>query len=357
MRRFYKKFVLPFFAATFQICVLAPNLLGQVQAVSPLEEQFRQLIVSSQQYVVTVIAQSYKIYLEETVQKTDSAEEPRPIIRPVMNKNVGSGLVVDSRGIVLTRKSIINDMKSISVVLHSGETLAAEVLGIDDNRKIAVLKTRGMQLKNPSFAHDRGLKIGNWVFLMGNLQEAGPTVSIALVEAILGEESVLIGARAWRGSSGTPVFNMSGQVLGILAARMELSEDVAGLTGVVGHDEYVVIPISSLLPSIASIADRRMAPVAWIGMTITRDGFKVTYIFEDSPAEEAGVEVGDQVLSLNNRRIESLNDVSEIVTMIQQSQVNDSVRLELKRGNAVLEKQVQIKLRSPAYNPQMSQRR
>ena len=107
-----------------------------------------------------------------------------------------------------------------------------------------------------------------------------------------------------------------------------------------------------------------MAPVAWIGMTVTRDstskddvGFKVTYIFEDSPAEEAGVEVGDQVISLNDRRIESLNDVSEVVTMIQQSQVDDSVRLELKRGNVVLEKRVQVKLRSPAYVPEMSQRR
>ncbi|MEE9171272.1 MAG: S1C family serine protease [bacterium] len=361
MQRVLRILLLPITITAIQFCVFATDLSGQMNAVSDLEEKFRELIVSSQKYVVTVIAKSRIIQLEETVQTRDSSD-PVPIIRPVMQKNVGSGLVVDSRGIVLTRRSVVNGMQSISVVLHSGESMDAELLGIDDIKKIAVLKVREMQLPNPSFAHDQGLKLGSWVFVMGNSLGMGPAVSVGLVEGIIDQERVVIGARAWRGCGGAPVFSLSGQVLGILAARMESSEDMGGLTGMVQHDEYVVVPVGSLLPSIASIADRQVQPEAWIGITVDSvpgrsDLFRVTYIHEDSPAAQAGIEVGDQVLSFNDRRILSRGDVGDIVKMIQQSDIDDSVKLELRRGDAVFHTNVSIKLRARAYSAKSSARR
>ncbi len=320
------------------------SAIAQSPAFNTLETELQKLISYSQQYVVTVIGVSQEMYDEETVQSADSIQSPRSIIKPVYYKNVGSGLLVDSQGIVLTRSSIVKNKNKIYVRLFTGEEVDAEILGEQPNG-ITVLKINRINIANPSFAHDSGMRLGSWIYVMGSSFGYGPAVALGLVEGILDNGYVLIGARAWNGCSGAPVFNLNGQVVGILAAKVELTQELTKYTGIVDHDEYVVVPIGSLLPRIAQVVDKS---AGWIGLSITenpqqRGVFQISQIQEDSPASQAGIQVGDEIVSFNEREVKS---ISEIWSQIKNSSVDDQIKLKVKRGNETIQTNIKFAPRS-----------
>lgn len=325
-------------------------VLAQNPASTTLEEELQKLISYSQRYVVTVIGVSQEMYDEETVQSADPNQVPRSIIKPVLNKNVGSGLLVDSQGIVLTRSSIIRNKDQIYIRLFTGDEVEAEVLGEQPN-EIAVLKIDRAPIENPSFSHDTGMRLGSWIYVMGTSYGYGPAVALGLVEGILDNGYVLIGARAWNGCSGAPVFNLNGQVVGILAAKMEVSRELKKYAGMVGHDEYVVVPIGSLLPRIAQVIDSKVQPSGWVGMTIIENNqrqgfFQISQIQSNSPASRAGIQIGDEVITFNETKVKSIKD---IWSQIKNSGVNDSIKLELKRGNQVFRTNVKFVPRTSTF--------
>lgn len=320
-------------------------VFSQSPASNTLEEELQILISYSQQYVVTVIGESREIYDEETVQSADSTQSPRSIIKQVYNRNVGSGLLVDSQGIVLTRNSIIKNKERIFVRLFTGEEVEGELLGVQPNG-IAVLKIGRTPIQNPSFSHDSGMRLGSMIYLLGTSYGYGPAVALGLVEGILDNGYVLIGARAWNGCSGAPVFNLNGQVVGILAAKMEVTKELSKYSGMIGHDEYVVIPIGSLLPQIAQVVDSRVVPSGWIGLTIieSKGYFQISEIQSNSPAARAGIQIGDEVVLFNENK---MNSIAEIFSQIKNKGVNDSITLELRRGDQVFQTSVKFARRSP----------
>ena len=318
------------------------SAMAQSPAFNTLETELQKLISYSQQYVVTVIGVSQEMYDEETVQSADSSQNPRSIIKPVYYKNVGSGLLVDSQGIVLTRSSIVKNKNKIFVRLFTGEEVDAEILGEQPNG-ITVLKINRIPIANPSFAHDSGMRLGSWIYVMGSSFGYGPAVALGLVEGILDNGYVLIGARAWNGCSGAPVFNLNGQVVGILAAKIEVTQELSKYTGIVDHDEYVVVPIGSLLPRIAQLVDR-VKPAGWIGLTIMEDSqqrgvFQISQIQDNSPASQAGIQVGDEIVSFNEREVKS---ISEIWSQIKNSSVDDQIKLKIKRGNETIQTSIKL---------------
>lgn len=324
---------------------------AQLPSPSDLEIKFQELIDLSRTYVVTVVAKSSEIQLQETVQSVDTQNRSQSIKRSVVDKNVGSGLIIDSSGIILTRRSVIDRTKKIWVELHSGKKLEAKLLGIDEPTHMAILKVPEIPVANPSLANEKSLKMGNWVFVMGGAPALSSAVAFGVVEAMLDRNSFLISARPWRGCSGAPVFNLNGQVIGMLAARVETSTEFAQLNWT-DHDDYVVIPIAPLLKQISEIIKRKIAPEGWIGMEVTIVSndpdsalFEVTRVYDNSPAAKAGIQVGDQLLSYNGKPIRSIGEIS---ILIRNNVFSDSVQFDMKRGSETLRKKIEISVKAPA---------
>ncbi len=324
---------------------------------SGLEQALQRLIESARPYSVTVIAES-DVRLAGNSGNGEAA--PVPLPRAVVDKRVGSGLITDANGLVLTRRSVVDGMKRLFVVTHKKDTLAAELLGYDDEYSVALLRIPSLTMPNPSFAHVENTAEGNLVMILANSLSEQPGISLGKICSVLKNRYLRVAANVWPGSIGAPVFNMNSQVVGIVAAKMRRSAPEKDFSGAIPADECLIIPISVLLPRVRQIVRDATELAGWVGLSVTQypgeqghPVYKVTFVYEGSPAAQAGIHVGDEVLRFNGKPIKSLSKMAET---IRHFSVGDSVGFELKRGGQVFTRRMVIRKRPPLYVLQQMQK-
>ena len=136
--------------------------------------------------------------------------------------SLGSGFIVDARGIVVTNNHVIRGADAIEVVLADGRTLPARLRATDAATDIAVLEIEaGGRYPAVSFGESDGLRVGDWVIAIGNPFGLGGSVSAGIVsgdERVLGgqyDDYIQTDAAINRGNSGGPLFDMAGRVVGV----------------------------------------------------------------------------------------------------------------------------------------------
>jgi len=297
-----------------------------------LEREFKPLILSSQKYAVSVVSRI-------------------PGNSASTTGNVGSGFIVDSDGIVITLKSVIQDYQrsKISVRLNSGESLGSQILGIYDD--FAILKVEPFNFENPKFAQINSESTGNWVFVLRNPLGLYRSVSMAFVNATYENGIIRISAKIEPGIFGAPVFNSQGQVVGLLAAKIKLNSIEQG-DEIPLEDEGVVIPMGQLFPRIKQIVDQTTSNESWVGLTVSgypiknKNTYKITNIFPDSPAEAAGIKLGDEIVAFKGEPISNLEKVKKI---IREMNPNDIFGISIKRKNETFNAKIQVGTRTIIY--------
>ncbi|HEX5614603.1 MAG TPA: trypsin-like peptidase domain-containing protein [Acidimicrobiia bacterium] len=259
----------------------------------------------------------------------------------------GSGFIVDSDGYIVTNAHVVGDNDEVQVTLDDGDVLDAEVLGADPSSDLAVVKVDRSGLPTAPLGDSDALEVGDAVVAIGNalgLQGgSGPSVTSGIVSALdrrigteIGtvlENVIQTDAAINPGNSGGPLVNAQGEVVGINTAIAN-----PGSSNNVGF----AIPWSSAQPIVASLREGRTPEIAFLGVqpeTVTPSladtrnlavdqGAYVRDVTAGSPADGAGIEVGDVVVELGGVAIARAEDV---VAAVRRNAPGDEVDVVVNR--------------------------
>ncbi|NIR46353.1 MAG: PDZ domain-containing protein [Gemmatimonadetes bacterium] len=256
----------------------------------------------------------------------------------------GSGFIIDPNGRVVTNHHVVAEATNVTVRLHDGREYQAEIVGSDPTTDVAVLQLKGDVENLPSarFRESRSLQVGDWVLALGNPLGLEFTVTAGIVSAkgrqLTGRETALeayiqTDAAINPGNSGGPLIDLQGRVVGINAA-------ISGGPRFVGYgfavpSDLAQRVISDLLeyghvrrPRLGvRISDVTAVDAEAYGLERVA-GAEVNSVGEDTPAEEAGLEVGDVIVALDGRPIAN---ATELTTSLAQRQPGDEVELTVVR--------------------------
>jgi len=245
------------------------------------------------------------------------------------NRSLGSGFIISSDGYVLTNEHVIKDADQIVVRLNNRREYDAKVIGSDSRSDVALLKINAKDLPTVTIGHSKDLKVGEWVLAIGSPFDFDHSVTAGIVSALgrsLPNENyvpfIQTDVAINPGNSGGPLFNMDGEVVGINSQIYSRTGGFMGLS--------FTIPIDLAMDVISQIKTKGSVTRGWLGILIqdvTGDlaesfgmdrpgGALVAQVLHNSPAEKAGIKVGDVVLDFNGAVISDSASLPPIVGRI-----------------------------------------
>ena len=242
-------------------------------------------------------------------------------------EGVGSGFIIDPSGIIVTSHHVVKGADSVTVTLQDGRKLEARVTGADPKTDLALLEVdAGGALPVVEFGDSDRTRIGDWVVAVGNPFGLGGTVTAGIVSGHgrdIGPgpygDYLQVDAPINRGSSGGPLFDRSGRVVGVNTA---IFSPTGGNVGI-----GFAIPANIAKPVIESLRTDGRVDRGWLGVQIQHidetmaealglDGAKgalVASVMAEGPAAGAGLRPGDVIVSFNGERLDSMRDLPRIV--------------------------------------------
>ena len=264
---------------------------------------------------------------------------------------LGSGVIVDPSGLVLTNEHVVRNADEVKVTLADGRQLPAKVLGGTQVYDLAVVKVEGARLPVAPLGDSDGLVVGEWAIAIGSpfgylLNDTQPTVTAGVVSATrrdiksevtemgMYKNMIQTDAAINPGNSGGPLVNADGEVIGINTFIFTQGGGSIGLG--------FAIPINLGKRILKEIKSFGRVRVAWPGMTLQpvtpyvaqRLGFNdltgmvVSRIEPDGPAARAGIQVGDRIRKVNGKPVSSVDDAQ---AGIYGAAVGDQLRIALER--------------------------
>lgn len=277
----------------------------------------------------------------------------------------GSGVIISSDGYILTNNHVINSANEINIRLHDGTEYKATVVGSDSRTDIGILKVDAKKLKPVVVGDSDKLVVGETAVVIGNpLGKLGGTVTNGIISA-LEREIILDGSKMNLiqtnaainpGNSGGGLFNSKGELVGIVVAKSS-GLDIEGLGFAIPVNDVKNV-ISDILnlgyvsgrPFLGvSLTDSKQTQVPsnsiWgilygQSMTTTSYGAYVTDVIPNSAADEAGIKVDDQIISINN---EMISETSQVTNAIAEHEIGETVKIGIVRDNKMLTVEATLK--------------
>ena len=265
---------------------------------------------------------------------------------------LGSGFIIDEKGIVVTNNHVIEGAEDIVVQVNGEKKFKAKVIGADPLSDIAVLKIESKEKFLPvRFGDSDKARIGDWVMAIGNPFGLGGTVTSGIISArnrSIGlsryEDYIQTDASINSGNSGGPLFDMNGDVIGINTA-------ILGRSGNVGIG--FSIPSNSAKIVIDQLIEFGETKRGWLGVRIqdvTKEiaeveklneprGALVASVAPNSPSEKAGVKSGDIILEFNGEKIEQMKELPIIVA---RTEVGKKVKVKIWRNKKEITKTITL---------------
>lgn len=279
-----------------------------------------------------------------------------------IQNSLGSGVIVDADGLIVTNNHVIEGADEITVVLTDRREFEAEIVGTDERTDLALLRisNQGHQLPFLSFRDSDELEVGDIVLAIGNPFGVGQTVTSGIVSALARTQEgvsdygsfIQTDAAINPGNSGGALIGMDGRLVGINTAIFSKSGGSLGIG--------FAIPSNMVKAVVAGTVKGGRLVRAWLGLssqTVTSDiaatlnmplpmGVLVKNINPLSPAKKAGVKVGDIILSIDSKVI---NNPEELRYRIATLAIGKVVKLTVLRNDQ--RKVLDLKLITPPETP------
>jgi len=236
--------------------------------------------------------------------------------------SLGSGVIIDGeKGLILTNSHVIQKTAAIKVMLQDEREFEAKIVGADPDSDLAVLKIdTDSKLPDVTMGNSDDLMIGETVIAIGNPFGFSHTVTTGVVSALdrsirtedrVYHDFIQIDASINPGNSGGPLLNINGDLIGINTAIYAKAQGIG-----------FAIPISKARKIISDLIQYGEVKQAWIGIIVQelddklagyfnvedKQGVVVTKVEAHSPAEDAGVQAGDIILSIGKKKVDSTED-------------------------------------------------
>lgn len=257
----------------------------------------------------------------------------------------GSGVIVDAEnGYILTNHHVVGEADEIQVSLIDGRTLDAEIVGSDAGTDIALIKVEAEDLTEMPIGDSEDVRVGDFVIAIGNPYGLSHTVTSGIVSA-LGrtnisrdgfEDFIQTDASINPGNSGGALVNMSGELIGINSMIFSRSGGNVGI-GFAVPTEIA----SSIMGQILDFGEIRRGLLGVNIQTIDQEaaetldievegGALVTRVFPESAAEKAGLEVGDIIVGVNDKKVTSAAELRNTIGLLRSG---DAVGIQYLRDN------------------------
>lgn len=259
----------------------------------------------------------------------------------------GSGVVVDSKGIIATNSHVVEGFEKITVTTSSGDSFPAEILSQDPQWDIAFLKVEGDSFKPAKLGDSDNVKIGQIVLAIGNPFGqilGGPSLTFGVVSGVkrtlrvegkIYENMIQTDAAINPGNSGGPLVNLEGEVVGITTAMIPYAQGIG-----------FAIPVNEVKWALEEVRRYGRIVRPWIGifgLDVTQvvamqlglpepGGVLVVRIVPGAPAHRAGIRPGDVILEADGKR---LTGVSDLIRVLRESGVGNTVELKVYRHGTV----------------------
>src|SRR5476649_1015926 len=249
-----------------------------------------------------------------------------PSPREFESRSLGSGFIISADGYILTNAHVVEAADEINVKLTDKREFKAKVIGSDKRTDIALIKIEATGLPAVKFGDPNKLKVGEWVIAIGSPFGFENTVTAGIVSAkgrSLPQENfvpfIQTDAAVNPGNSGGPLFNMRGEVVGVNSQIYSRTGGFMGLSFSIPID--VANDIVTQLKTGGRVTRGRIGVVI---QPVTRElaesfglaksaGALVSSVEKGSPAEKAGVEVGDVILKFSGKDVNSSEDLPRLV--------------------------------------------
>lgn len=241
-------------------------------------------------------------------------------------RSLGSGFIVSEDGYILTNHHVIEGADEVIVRLSNREEYVARIIGSDKASDVAVLKVEANDLPVLEFGDSDDLKVGEWVLAIGSPFGFDHTVTAGIVSAkgrSLPSDNyvpfIQTDVAINPGNSGGPLFNLDGEVIGINSQIYSRTGGFMGLS--------FAIPIEMAVDVADQLKENGRVSRGWLGVLIqevtrelaesfgmdTPHGALVAKVLDDSPAENAGLQVGDVIVEFNGKKVTRSSSLPPLV--------------------------------------------
>jgi serine protease Do len=259
--------------------------------------------------------------------------------REYRTRSLGTGVIIDSRGYILTNHHVVKGADIIKVKLFDGRKFRGRVVGQDSKTDIALIKIDAKQLPVAKLGDSDKVRIGSWVIAIGNPFGLEHTVTVGVISgkgraigATAYEDFIQTDASINPGNSGGPLVNLRGEVIGINTA----------IVAPPGQGIGFAIPINMAKRVIDDLITRGRVTRPWLGVTIQDiteelaphfdvrpgEGVLVSWVAPGSPAERAGIKEGDIIKKVDGR---SVTSARRLQNEILRREVGETVKITLLR--------------------------
>ena len=264
----------------------------------------------------------------------------------------GSGFILSTDGYIMTNHHVVNGASKILILTNDKSSYEAELIGSDKRSDLALLKIDADNLPTVKIASGDNVKLGEWVLAIGSPFGFNQTVTAGIVS---GKQRKLAGdnyvpyiqtdVAINPGNSGGPLFNLSGEVIGVNA---QIYSRTGGFMGV-----SFAIPSDTVNDVYYQLKTRGKVSRGWLGVYIQEiddklaksfgmkksKGALVSKVLPNSPAEKAKIQQGDVILKFNNQHITKSTDLPLIVG---QSKVGSTFKVQIMRNKMMMNLSVKL---------------
>ncbi len=269
-------------------------------------------------------------------------------LQQYVQTGAGSGIIISQDGYIVTNNHVIEDATSITVRTSDGTSYSAQLVGTDSRTDIAVLKIDATGLQPVTFGNSDNLNVGDTAIAIGNpLGELGGTVTNGIISALDrtivldNEEMTLLQTNAAinPGNSGGGLFNSRGELIGMVVAKSS-GEDIEGLGFAIPSN--LVSQVAQELINNGYVTGRPALGVTVVNITssqlamqygVNSLGVYISEVSSGSAAEQAGLQVGDRIISVDDQVVESYTDLSSI---LDDHAVGDTIEILVGRNGTTV---------------------
>ena len=280
-------------------------------------------------------------------------------------EGVGSGIIVDGKGFILTNNHVIDEAQKLRITLKDGNVFNGVVVGTDEVTDLAVVRVDSKEaLPFARLGNSDQLKIGEIVIAIGNPfgLTGGPTVTAGIVSALNRSlqfesgalELIQTDAAINPGNSGGPLVNTNGEVIGINTAKMPYAQGIG-----------FAVPVNTARVIVKDLMESgRITNRPWIGIATikitrqlaqyyrlpTNDGVLIAQVESQSPADYADLRKGDIVEAIDGKKI---TDPSQMSSNIRKRSINEKIIMTINRYGRRFDCQIQLLARPSGRQRQM----
>ena len=271
-------------------------------------------------------------------------------------QGVGSGIIIDNRGHILTNNHVIDGTDRLRVTLDNSKQVNAKVVGTDEETDLAVVRAKPLEIYNndevkfqpANLGNSDELKVGQIVMALGNPfgLTGGPTVTAGIISSLNRNvqfengilELVQTDAAINPGNSGGPLINTKGEVVAINTAKIPYGQGIG-----------FAVPINTIKSILTDLVENGHVSRPWLGISTVKlnariasfyrlpivHGALIVNVEPYSPADNAGLRRGDIIEEIDGNKIEDPSQISSYIR--KKKTVNDKVTVIVNRYGRVYE--------------------